>query len=359
MAKVGLNDAANWRGLLLLAVVLVVLGVYVYRRPLLRLTNRPHVVWAHHGLGWGPNRIVVGPDHTIYVRTSSRDGGSQSLFEAIASDGQVKWTNDSYFLPAVATDSTLYLTIWKPGTPSSLKALRSEGQEIWSFAIGSSDWMAGIALGPGGKIYTGGTRLRNFLRDGTLAWEVGDPADHLQYSRPVVSENGSVYAVTQSGAYREPGYKATLDAFDSAGSEQWNLDVHYHEARIFPLAEGRALAVGINIAKPMVTQDPGYGISSTGVPAEIPPSAVKTNVLAAGMLYSVSERIAILDPSGKARCETSPFNSYSAPVVAKNGNVYIGGETEVLAFGGNCSERWRLEVGTQIKSVAIGDDGAV
>lgn len=192
-----------------------------------------------------------------------------------------------------------------------------------------------------------------------MAWQVGDPEDDLVYSRPVVSENGSVYAVTQSGAYREPGYKATLRAFDSAGSEQWNLDVHYHEARSFPLAEGRVLATGINIAKPMVTQDPGYWISSTGVQAGIPPSAAKTNVLAAGMLDSVSERIAIVDPSGKARCETGPLNSYSAPIVAKNGNVYIGGETEVLTFGGNCSEQSRLEVGTQIKSVALGDDGAL
>jgi outer membrane protein assembly factor BamB len=245
------------------------------------------------------------------------------------------------------------------GSPSSLKALRSDGQEIWGVAIDSSDWIAGIALGPGGEIHTGGTRLRNFLRDGRLAWQVGDPADHLLYWRPVVGENGSVYAVMQSGAYREPVYRATLDAFDSAGSEQWNPDAHYHAARIPPLAEGPVLAVGINITKPMVTQNPGYWISSTGVPAGIPPATAKTNVLAGGMLYSVSERIAILDPSGKARCETSPFNSYSAPVVAKNENVYIGGETEVLAFGGNCSEQWRLQVGTEIKSVAIGDEGAV
>jgi len=156
MSKVGPNDAASWRALLLLALVLLALGAYVYRRPLLRLTNRPHVVWQHRGLGWGPNRIVVGPDHTIYVRTSSRDGGWQSLFEAIGSDGQVKWTKDNYFLPAVGTDGTLYLATWKPGTPSSLKALRSDGQEIWSFAIDSSDWIAGIVIGPGGKIYTGG-----------------------------------------------------------------------------------------------------------------------------------------------------------------------------------------------------------
>jgi len=52
---------------------------------------------------------VLGPDQTLYLRTSSRDGGSHSMLEAIGRGGAVKWKNERYNLPAVATDGTLYL----------------------------------------------------------------------------------------------------------------------------------------------------------------------------------------------------------------------------------------------------------
>jgi hypothetical protein len=71
------------------------------------------------------------------------------------------------------------------------------------------------------------------------------------------------------------------------------------------------------------------------------------------------ERLQKISYSGSLQCESHPFNVESVPVVARDGTVYVGDDTGLLAFASNCWQAWRLEFGTKIRDVILGDDGSI
>lgn len=354
------------RVVLLFVLLIFTVPLVVYKSVVFRLLGRPRIVWQYRGTVWvnpGRKNLALAPDQTLYVQTDH--------LEVVDRQGVLKWQSRQYGLPAIARDGTAY--VWfMHDSGFALRALGPDGQELWTSKIDGKipgleqpEWITGISLGPHNELYTGGYYLRGFHPDGSMAWQLGEPTDKFFYSRPLVGSDGTIYVARSLGIAGDPGFRVNLLAVAPDGNELWNREIYDNFAHFLPAPDHRVLAVNFNgsVYPGVVPHVPGYWISSSGETAEVPKALQeqKYMVLTARDVYVIGfpERLQKISYSGSLQCETRPFNVASVPVVARDGTVYVGDDSGLLAFASNCWQAWRLEFGTKIRDVILGDDGSI
>ena len=238
----------------------------------------------------------IAPDGTIIVATSM--GELQALNPA---DGTEKWNvslgTSYYSSPAIDADGTIFIAV---GTGSStyLKAISSDGVEIWSYKIDSKEYAySSPAIGSDGTIYIGSSDYNLYAvnPDGTEKWKFF--TDGYLWSSPVIGSDGTIYIhSTESNLY----------AVNPDGTEKWKSSI--------------ILGAYSNINLTAVVGDNNalyIGGTNTGYQSTI---------------------FAINTSDGSVKWETSLDYSPTSPMtIATDGSLIFGGDDYLYVFNTACT----------------------
>jgi outer membrane protein assembly factor BamB len=165
-------------------------------------------------------RPAVGPDGTVYVGSNS-----QTEVRAYSPGGSLKWTFDTAPDPvqsgvAVDADGTVYALTTGSNADAALYAIRPNGTEKWSTAIGDLG-RAAPSIGPDGTVYVAveppaaNASLFAVRPNGTVKWEY--PGLTSGFGASAVSDDGVVYVTG--------GFGQNVHAVDAqSGTQKWVYD---------------------------------------------------------------------------------------------------------------------------------------
>nr|WP_319374820.1 chitobiase/beta-hexosaminidase C-terminal domain-containing protein [uncultured Methanobacterium sp.] len=169
-------------------------------------------IWSknlNEGL-YGP---IIGPDGMLYITGDGTTGSAGHLY-AFTRDGSPKWTytitldsNESFIMiyspPVVSSNGTIYFGTETRTTDNewtgSLYAINSEGNLLWKYYIGQTEWGNAPSIGADGTIYTGSLNGNIYALNpnGTPKWTYTTGGSI--YSSPVIDSNGTLYIGSTDG----------------------------------------------------------------------------------------------------------------------------------------------------------------
>jgi len=224
--------------------------------------------------------------------------------------------------PVVGNDGTLYVvgTVAVNGGIPALYALGSSGSELWHYPIWSSFPLStSPAVAPSGTIYLGDGEdtLYAVSAEGKSLWHVPRAG-----SQPIVDPDGNVLSATSS----------VVSSFTSSGELRFQIAAP--NARNFHFQQ---LAIG-----PDRSMYISYRSSLGGDDSE-PQSGVLAYTAAGDLEWQFSK----------------PDFGATAPVVDRDGVIYVGIQSHMYAVKPDGSELWSYENsnGLAAAGVAIGADG--
>lgn len=286
------------------------------------------------------SRPAIGEDGTIYV--SSYNG---KLY-AINPDGSLKWvyafTKHVEVLPlsppVIDThdfwlrSETIYIASGSSGDPNTLWALNADGTLKWSHVTNDYSGSMSIVVSPpvigkDGIIYVSftGNKLYAIKPDGTLKWTYAT----LEYSNsPALGSDGSIYISSWSAEQQVDMRRWRIDALNPDGTTKW----------IYSPSE------------PVAIEAPAVG---AGVTIYVGGAVMGTENEDLGKLYAINS-----DGTLRWSLETDSA-IITAPVIASNGNMYVGSHKNLYSFSPNGQLLWNFTTNECFSSPAIGEDGTL
>lgn len=268
--------------------------------------------WMFLAPDWVDSTPAIGTDGAVYF------GAWNGVLYALAADGAKRWEYQAgSFItssPALAPDGTIYI-----GAGSDLVAVNADGTLKWLFPAG--DWIdASPAVGPDGTILFGSWdwELHALAPDGTEKWRfptagtiTGSPALAADGTCYIGSRDGYLYAVTREGTLKwsfnlgdpietSPALGATGTIYvASSGGRLFALNPDGTERWRYPRADQSSL-LGL--------------YSSPAVRAD------------GSIVLGTSNNALIAVRSDGTQLWQAPLGDWSdsSPLVASDGNLYIG-----------------------------------
>jgi len=225
---------------------------------------------------------AIAADGTIIVATTMGE-----LIALNPDDGSEKWKINPgysyYSSPAISGNGTIYIGVTVSGS-TYLKAISSDGVEIWKFKISSDNADSSPAIGADGTIYIG-SRDNNLYAvnpNGTEKWRYN--AQKGIVASPVIGPDGTIYINTFDGNFH---------AVNPDGTEKWQFD--------------KIMAMMSNIQLTAV-----IGSDST--------------IYIGGTSTSFQNTIYAINPDGTVKWELITDNiPYTSGTITSDGLVLIGG----------------------------------
>lgn len=296
------------------------------------------------------SKPAIADDGTVYV--GSRDG---KLY-AINPDGTQQWafttSGQINNTPSVGADGTLYIG----SDDGKFYAVNSDGTPKWDYNLGNNVDHLASAIDSDGTIYVGGQAdsLFAFNSDGSVKWKTFTEGGTLSLA---LGAGGVLYANTSLSTDRKLRALNTAD-----GSEAWSL-AHGQFA-------GGSMAIGGEGTIYFVA-DKVYAVNADGTEKwSYPLSAATTRggiVLdVAGNVYAATKSDGLLSlatSDGSLNWVYSSFgaNLLAAPVIASNGNLFIGDQDGgIYVIDASGAEVFSSAVGGRVwSSAAIDDEGTI
>ncbi len=167
------------------------------------------VQWTYHIQGpqggYLDSAPAVGPNGTIYVATSGRDGTTPGDIEAVKPDGTSKWvyvSNGSFETTPTVTATGQVVAGNDVGTVDAVQA--SGGTLAWSYTApgtrGQNGFGSPAASDAKGTIYVENqTNLFALDPEGSLLWTVSlRPTGFNGFSAPAMDDSGTLYVLNKS-----------------------------------------------------------------------------------------------------------------------------------------------------------------
>ena len=274
-------------------------------------TQSGQVMWTFHMGGAAAGAPALGADGTVYAAS-----GDNTLHALDSTTGAVKWEvaleGAVVASPAVAGDGTVYAV-----AGSWLHALDgTTGARKWRVNINGVAYGASPVVGRAGTVYVGSPDSKVYALNGATGatnWTF-DTGAGVMWS-PAIGADGTVYV----GSYNRQFY--ALDG--ASGARQWSR--------------------------------------STVSPGELWQSAVLgwDNTV---YLSSNDGQVYALDMTSGAQkwAYLRPGQGFTAPALAADGTVYVGGTRVVALDGATGTEKWVSAPGDATgTSLTIGPDGTI
>ena len=300
---------------------------------------------------------AIGSDGTVYVASNDH------YVYAINPDGSQKWKFDmgygAYGSPAIGTDGTIYIGTAGIG---KLFAINPDGTKKWESEQADGWIQDSPAIASDGTIIFG-TSNQNFYGinpDGTTRWK--RVVNSNKYSSPAIASDGTIYMGFEYGT----GFRA----FNSDGSEKWNLDIGKVESSPAIGSDG-TIYVGstnnnLNAIKPNGSLKWTFGTGG-GIYASPALGADGTIYIGSydGIFYAVNP-----DGTEKWHIVTDsfiPFLHEDSPAIGADGTIYVTAmdtaqftfKRFLYAINPDGSVEWRFEADAIQGQIAIADDGTV
>ena len=291
--------------------------------------------------------------------------------------GALKWKNNlmgvsgSIILssPAIAKDGTIYIGSFDSNLSGNLYAIDSNGNQKWSYKIGSQNLYASPAIGPDGTIYiSGGSENTSLLYaikpDGTLKWSF----ENGQYSNssPVIGTDGTIYICGTSYNY--------VFAINAIGTLKWinNMSAGNSYGVVTPVIGSDGTIYVGSIDATLYAINPLNGITTSYFETEasiysspaIGPDGTIYISSSDNFLYAIQPT----KPTGTLIWKIGiPSYSFvniitSSPAIGSDGTIYIGSIDNKLyaIYPADGSIKWTFSTGYEIKtSPVIGSDGTI
>jgi len=324
--------------------------------------KEPELLWTF------PAHIIqsipaITPSGTLYVgvQYSLKD---DSLY-AIGSNGRLAWAHSVGFsidwrvvsAPAVDSNNKLYIG----GPDGYLYCIRSDGILEWRYQTNDKRPPEPIystpAIGRDGAIIFGMLtgNLYCLNPDGTLRWQLtGYPCE----STPAIGSDGTIYvgcayellALTPSGEKLwEFMVDSLLEHSTPAIDEDGTIYICHHDGTVFAI-------------NPDGTEKWHY---SSGIRSRSSPVITETGqILFTCKDWTKSDGyigyIGSLSRTGELLWKFDTPSEGWAPVIGKDGTIYIGAGNTMFALSDNGSELWRFEVDPWISnSPVLSSDGTL
>jgi outer membrane protein assembly factor BamB len=315
------------------------------------------IVLSEVDVGWVSP--VVGEDGMIYV------GDGLSLM-AIDPSGEMKWqvrisTRPSQWswTPAIGAGGNIHI-----GSKYGLVTISSTGQFLWNYTT-DTPVMCPPTVDDEGRVYFGQYYgppdaqyyLYCVLPNGTLAWrhEFGP----VGISSPAIGYDGTVYAVGAVNSSYDSPYR--LAAFNPNGTLLWEFDLN-SSVSSSPVVTEDTIYIGCDNAR-------FYAIGTNGSLKWVfeATAGIKTTaaIAADGTIYFGSDdgHLYSLSKNGFLNwaipvCDINDLSSNHL-VVGADGTVLVGTRSSLVAVSPDGTVKWELDLGTDVYSPAVGEDGTI
>ncbi len=182
-------------------------------------------IGRHSVLAVGDAWPMYGHDSAHTARSASNGPNTANLKWSYTADGVI---SD----PVVASDGTIYFTVWRTYNDTSIVALNSNGSLKWQQPSSGTEYRY-PTIGTNGNVYVvsvtspGGAGFLVALdpAHGTQLWDfdIGDSSViGTDYSHPTLSADGTIYLASALG---KAGY-GTVFAVNPDGSQKWAWDTN-------------------------------------------------------------------------------------------------------------------------------------
>jgi outer membrane protein assembly factor BamB len=304
-----------------------------------------------YNIGWVSS--VIGNNGTVYA------ANGRSLV-AISSKGEVKWDlrirGDQSFTPALGYSGNVHV-----GSRSGIVTISPSGKFVWNFTTDTpivcpptvgNDWRVYFSqdYGPSELQYY----LYCVLPNGTLGWKYNLGPSGL--SSPAIGYDGMIYAV--GGINSTFGSASRIVAIRPNGTLDWSKLIN-SSVESSPVVTNDTIYVGGDDHF-FYAFDMDGGLRWKFEAAD----SIKTTAAVAldGTIYfgSSDGYLYSLSGNGSLRWKIHVgILDYSHPVVGTGGTVLFGTQDSLTALFPNGTVKWSVEIGTDVYSPAIGEDGTV
>lgn len=324
--------------------------------------NSVSVKWSalseiHHSIGWiSP---AIGEDGTIYA-------GDGDGVMALDSSGKLKWSvwihrypTSWSWSPGIGSGGNIHV-----GSAYGLVTISSTGQFLWNYTT-DTPVMCPPTVDDEGRVYFGQYYgppdaqyyLYCVLPNGTLAWrhEFGP----VGISSPAIGYDGTVYAVGAVNSSYDSPYR--LAAFNPNGTLLWEFDLN-SSVSSSPVVTEDTIYIGCDNAR-------FYAIGTNGSLKWVfeATAGIKTTaaIAADGTIYFGSDdgHLYSLSKNGFLNwaipvCDINDLSSNHL-VVGADGTVLVGTRSSLVAVSPDGTVKWELDLGTDVYSPAVGEDGTI
>jgi len=331
------------------------------RSPHVGPASTPTVKWSIPFRSSLRSSPVIGADGAVYVSLK------KTVYAYEPEDGAERWSTE---LPGTIRRNTAAIDvngrIFIGDRANLMWGLDSDGDPLWSYAIGNDGDVSGSAvIAPSGTIIMAGSfnGIVHALApsNGALLWK-HPSGNNIAYSSPALATDGTIYVGTTRGYLR---------AIDEDGELKWQT-----------LTPGR-----IRYGPPVVASDGTIYIGSTeGLHAIAPngdllwtfetegrvaaaPALASDGTIYVGSLGRAGGTLAALhalEPDGDEIWRYEPAGSRNSfrgsPIVDGDGNIYVTSGEKLISVDDSGNLRWQFEVESRRQfpaNPAIGADGTL